>query len=89
MAETKEKKKEIISKFQKHKNDTGSSEVQISILTNKINELTNHLATNPKDYQSQRGLLILVGKRKGLLSYLKKKDIESYRRITDQLSIRN
>ena len=89
MSITKEKKKELVKQFQSHGKDTGSSEVQISILTERINELTNHLASCPKDYQSQRGLLMMVGKRKRILGYLKKKDIESYRRITDQLSIRS
>ena len=89
MAITKERKKEIILQQQKHKKDTGSPEVQVPILSERINNLTSHLATNPKDYQSQRGLLMLVGKRKSHLSYLQKKDIESFRRLVDQLSIRN
>lgn len=89
MSITKEKKKELVKQFQSHGKDTGSSEIQISILTQRINELTNHLVINPKDHQGQRGLLLMVGQRKKILSYLKKKDIESYRRITDQLSIRS
>lgn len=88
MALTKEKKKELITQYGKNKNDTGSPEVQISILTEKINSLTNHLMSNPKDYLSQRGLQIMVGKRKRHLNYLKKINSESYQRITDQLVIR-
>ena len=89
MAITKDKKKELVNQFQKHKKDTGSSHVQVSILTEKINGLTNHLATNPKDYQSQRGLLMMVGKRRRHLNFVKKIDLESYRRMLDQLSIRS
>ncbi|MBI2996827.1 MAG: 30S ribosomal protein S15 [Candidatus Melainabacteria bacterium] len=89
MAITKEKKKELINQYQNHKKDTGSSQVQIPILSEKINNLTNHLTTNPKDYQSQRGLLMLVSKRRRHLNYLQKIDIESYRRIVDHLTIRN
>ena len=89
MAITKEKKKELITQYQSHKKDTGSPEVQISVLTEKINELTKHLATNPKDYQSQRGLLIMVGARRSHLNYLQKIKADSYRRIIDQLGLRN
>lgn len=89
MAITKEKKRELLSKYQKHKKDTGSPEVQISIITERINSLTNHLGANPKDYQSQRGLLMLIGKRRRHLNYLEKTDLESTRRITDQLNIRS
>ena len=88
MAITKEKTKELISQFQTHKKDTGSPLVQISLLTEGINSLSNHLASNPKDYQSQRGLLMLVGKRKRHLNYLKNTNIESYRKIIDGLEIR-
>lgn len=89
MAITKEKKKDLINQYQKHKKDTGSPEVQISILTERINNLTSHLGTNPKDYQGQLGLIMLVGKRKCNLNYLKNISIESYRRILDLLSLRN
>ena len=89
MAILKEKKKELISQFQINKKDTGSPEVQISILTEKINTLTSHLTNSPKDYQGQRGLLIMVSKRKKHLNYLKENNIESYRRIVDNLNIRN
>lgn len=89
MAITKEKKKDLISQYQKHKKDTGSPEVQIPILTERINSLAGHLNTNPKDYQSQCGLLKMVGKRKRHLSYLKKINLESYRKILDLLAIRS
>ena len=89
MAITQEKKKDLISQHQRHKKDCGSPEVQISVLTENITSLTNHLATAPKDYQSQRGLLMMVGKRRRHLNYLKEKNIESYRKILDQLAIRN
>jgi len=88
MAVAKEKKKEIVNQYQLHKNDTGSPEVQLAVLTNRINELTKHLSNNPKDCHSQRGLLMMVSKRKSILGYLQKNNIESYRRIIDQLSIR-
>lgn len=89
MAITKEKKKELVSQYQKSKNDTGSPEVQVAILTEKINSLTNHLSTNPKDHQGKRGLLIMVGKRKRHLGHLKNTNIESYRRTLDLLDIRS
>ena len=88
MAITKEKKKELVSQYQKHKKDTGSPGIQISIFSEKINYLTNHLNTSPKDYASRTGLLKLVGKRKKQLKYLEKNDTEAYRRIIDQLAIR-
>lgn len=88
MATTKEKKKELVDQYQKHKKDTGSPEVQVAILSEKINNLTGHLNTNPKDYQSQRGLLMMVGKRRRHLSFLEKQDTEAYRKIIDQLAIR-
>lgn len=89
MAIVKEKKKELIKEHQQSKNDTGSPEVQVAILTERIKDLSNHLSTNSKDYQSQRGLLKMVSSRKSLLTYLKKRDLESYRKLTDQLAIRN
>jgi len=81
-------KKEIISKFGKDSNDTGSTEVQVAMLTQKISELTEHLKTNKNDYATKRGLLMMVGKRKGLLSYLKSKDLEGYRKLIKDLGIR-
>ncbi|HHV72390.1 MAG TPA: 30S ribosomal protein S15 [Clostridia bacterium] len=83
-----EKKKELISKFQIHENDTGSPEVQIAILTERINSLTAHLQTHKKDHHSRRGLLKMVGQRRGLLNYLKNKDIERYRAIIKKLGLR-
>lgn len=89
MAITKAKKKDLINQHQKHKTDTGSPEVQVSVLTERINNLSTHLSTNPKDHQSKCGLLLMVGKRKRHLSYLKETNSESYRKILDLLAIRN
>ena len=85
---TPEIKKEIIEKYATHEGDTGSPEVQIAILTYRINTLTEHLKTNKKDHHSRRGLLLMVGKRRGLLDYLKKTDIEGYRNLIAQLGLR-
>ncbi|MBO4375389.1 MAG: 30S ribosomal protein S15 [Lachnospiraceae bacterium] len=85
---TKEKKTEIIEKYAKKPGDTGSPEVQIAILTERIRELTEHLKENNNDHHSRRGLLKMVGQRRGLLDYLKKKDIERYRSIIEKLGIR-
>lgn len=85
---TKEKKTEIISKYARKEGDTGSPEVQIAILTARIQELTEHLKENKKDHHSRRGLLKMVGKRRGLLQYLKNKDIEGYRKLIEKLEIR-
>ena len=84
----KEKKTEIISKYARKEGDTGSPEVQIAILTARIQELTEHLKENKKDHHSRRGLLKMVGKRRGLLQYLKNKDIEGYRTLIEKLEIR-
>ena len=84
----KEKKQAIIAEYGRTPNDTGSPEVQVAILTARIQELTEHLKANPKDHQSRRGLLKMVGKRRALLSYLKKNDIESYRNLIERLGIR-
>ena len=89
MAITSEKKKDLIKQNQKHKNDTGSPEVQVSILTERINNLTNHLNTSPHDYQGQKGLFKMVGERKRHLNYLKKSNIESYRKTLDHFDIRS
>ena len=83
-----EKKQEIIEKFQKHANDTGSTEVQIAILTERMNELNEHLKANPKDNHSRRGLLKMVGKRRNLLRYLKDTNLNSYRELIQELNIR-
>jgi len=88
MAITKEKKKELVSQYQQNKKDTGSPEVQISILTERIKELSSHLTANKKDYQSQLGLLKMVSNRKSLLAYLKRNNSESHRRLIDQLALR-
>ena len=85
---TKERKQEILKTFAKSEGDTGSTEVQVALLTERINELTEHLKTHKKDEHSRRGLLIMVGKRKRLLSYLEKVDIERYRDIKSKLGIR-
>ena len=81
-------KSEIIEKFARHEGDTGSPEVQIALLTQRINHLNEHLKINKKDHHSRRGLLLMVGKRRGLLDYLKKTDIESYRELLVALSLR-
>ncbi len=88
MALTKEGKQEIIEKYAIHEGDTGSPEVQIAILTERINQLTEHLKNNKKDHHSRRGLLKMVGHRRNLLGYLQKVDIERYRAIVDKLGIR-
>lgn len=84
----KEFKKEIIEKYKLHENDTGSPEVQIAILTERINHLNEHLKLHKKDHHSRRGLLKMVGQRRGLLNYLQKKDIERYRAIIEKLNLR-
>ena len=81
-------KKEIIEKFQLSENDTGSVQVQVALLTERINHLSEHLKLNKKDNHSRRGLLQMVGKRKGFLLYLKDKDIEAYRKLIKELGIR-
>ena len=88
MAQTTERKKEIIEQFKVHETDTGSCEVQIALLTNRIKYLTEHFQTHAKDHHSRRGLLKLVGQRRNLLKYLQKKDIEKYRSLIQQLGIR-
>ncbi len=85
---TKEKKAEIIASYGRTPNDTGSPEVQIALLTERINSLTEHLKTNQKDHHSRRGLLKMVGQRRGLLEYLKKADIEGYRALIEKLGLR-
>ena len=84
----KEKKQAIIAEYGRTPNDTGSPEVQVAILTARIQELTEHLKANPKDHHSRRGLLKRVGQRRGLLDYLKKIDIERYRSLIERLGIR-
>lgn len=84
----KELKQSIITENKLHDTDTGSPEVQIAILTNRINHLNEHLKVNKKDHHSRRGLLMMVGKRRGLLNYLMKKDIERYRAVIEKLGLR-
>ncbi len=88
MALNKEEKSKIIKEFAKGKNDVGSAEVQIAILTKEINDLTDHLKTHIHDFHSKRGLLMKVGRRKKLLSYLKDNDVVSYREIIKKLDLR-
>lgn len=88
MALTKEKKEEIVRTFGQNENDTGSTEVQIALLTTRIQELTEHLKQYKKDHSSRRGLLKLVGHRRNLLKYLKRTDLERYREILKQLNLR-
>ena len=85
---TKEKKTAIINEFARTPGDTGSPEVQIAVLTARIQELTEHLKVNQKDHHSRRGLLKMVGKRRNLLGYLKDTDIERYRSIVERLGLR-
>jgi small subunit ribosomal protein S15 len=85
---TKEEKLEIIKKFGGNEKDSGKAEVQIAILTGRINELTDHFNTHKKDHHSRRGLMMMVGKRRRLLDYLMKKDINRYRAVIQELKIR-
>ena len=85
---TAERKQEIINQYRRDEKDTGSSEVQIALLTERINELTEHLKVHKKDHHSRRGLLKMVGQRRGMLDYLKKTDIERYRAIVQKLGLR-
>lgn len=81
-------KEEIVKKFGKDAKDTGSAKVQIALLTEKINELTEHLKANPKDFAGKRGLLMMVGQRKKLLSYFKERNLSEYRELLKQLKLR-
>lgn len=85
---TREKKAEIIKDFGRTPEDTGSPEVQIAILTTRIRELTEHLKENKKDHHSRRGMLKMIGQRRNLLDYLKKKDVEAYRALIEKLGLR-
>jgi len=84
----KDVKRQIIDEFKLHESDTGSPEVQIAILTKRINDLTEHLKVHKKDYHSRRGLLKMIGQRKGLLDYLRERDVERYRALVTKLGIR-
>lgn len=85
---TTERKAEIIKEYGRTPNDTGSPEVQVALLTERINVLTEHLRDNKKDHHSRRGLLKMVGQRRGMLAYLKRSDIERYRNLIERLGIR-
>lgn len=85
---TKEKKKQIIKDYALNENDTGSPEVQVAIITHKINQLAIHLKNHPKDFHSRRGMMQMVGKRRNLLNYIKKQDIERYRELVSRLGLR-
>lgn len=89
MALAKEEKLELIERFSRHEGDTGSPEVQIALLTKRIEDLTVHLQRNKKDFHSRRGLYKMIGQRRGLLNYLRKKDIERYRALVEQLGLRH
>jgi len=84
----KEKSQDIIEKFKLHKGDTGSTEVQVALLTERINELTRHMMANRHDYHTQRGLLMLIGQRKRLLAYLSKEDVGRYHSLITRLGLR-
>ena len=86
---TKERKAELVKQYGKDENDTGSAAVQVAILTDRIRELTEHMKVHKKDFHTRRGLLMLVGKRRRLLSYIKKGDIEAYRTLIKSLGIRD
>lgn len=88
MAQTREIKERVITDYRTHDSDTGSPEVQVALLTSRINELTEHFKTHSKDHHSRRGLLKLVGQRRRLLDYLKGKDLERYRSTIERLGIR-
>lgn len=88
MALGREQKQAIIDRHRTHETDTGSPEVQIAILTERINELTRHLQIHKKDHHSRRGLYKMIGKRRGLLNYLQKKDVERYRKLIEELGLR-
>ncbi len=88
MALAVEKKSEIIADYKTHDNDTGSPEVQVALLTTRINELTDHMRSHPKDFHSRRGLMMMVGQRRRLLNYLSNKDITRYRTLIARLGIR-
>jgi small subunit ribosomal protein S15 len=88
MPASKERKEELIKKFQLHEGDTGSPEVQIALLTERLNYLGEHFQKHSTDHHSRRGLLKMVGRRRSLLDYLKKKDIKRYQRMLDELDLR-
>lgn len=89
MAVSKERKAELIKQYGKNEHDSGSAEVQVALLTERIKGLTTHMKTHQKDYHTRRGLLMLVGKRRRLLGYIKNKDVENYRSLIKNLGIRD
>ena len=89
MSVTSERKRELVGKFGRSEQDTGSAEVQVALLTERINELTEHLREHRKDHHSRRGLLMLVGKRRRLLQYLERSDVERYRALVADLGLRH
>jgi small subunit ribosomal protein S15 len=88
MTVTQEKKRELVARFGSGENDTGRTEVQVALLTERINDLTEHLRTHSKDHHSRRGLLMLVGKRRRLLNYLQRSDVDRYRALIADLKLR-
>jgi small subunit ribosomal protein S15 len=88
MTLTQERKQEILQSYQVHETDTGSADVQVAMLTDRINQLSTHLKTNKKDHSSRRGLLKMIGQRKSLLSYIRKQDISRYQALIQRLGIR-
>ena len=88
MALSKDQKSNIVSEFKRSKNDTGSVEVQVALLTERINKLTEHMKEHKHDYHTNRGLLQMVGKRKSLLDYLKREDVQRYRELISKLNLR-
>ena len=88
MSVTAERKQELVQKFGKAERDTGSAEVQIALMTERINDLTQHLRDHSKDHHSRRGLLMLVGRRRRLLNYLQRSNLESYRSLVKELGLR-
>ena len=89
MALSKDQKDQVISRFKKHEGDSGSPEVQIALLTERINTLTDHFRTHAKDHHGRRGLLTMVSKRRRLLDYLKRTDLEGYRQLITELGLRH
>ena len=88
MSITADQKTKIVSEYRTHDKDTGSPEVQIALLTSRINQLTEHLKTHKKDHHSRRGLLKMVGQRRRLLNYMKRTDVEGYRQLVQELGLR-
>ncbi len=88
MALLQHEKQEIIQNYQLHETDTGSADVQVALLTSRINQLSQHLQRNPKDFNSRRGLLMMIGRRKRLLNYIAKHSPERFRKLTERLNIR-